>query len=46
MVEDGFDGHERMSLRRRAYWTLVGAASTVMLYLAIACALPRGPVGY
>ena len=46
MVDDGFDRDGRMSLRHRAFWTVVGAASTVLLYLAIVCALPRGPVGY
>ena len=46
MVDDGFDRDARMSLRHRAFWTLVGAVSTVLLYLAIVCALPRGPVGY
>jgi hypothetical protein len=46
MVDDGFDREARLSLRRRAFWTLVGAASTVLLYLTIVCALPRGPLGY
>ena len=46
MVDHGFEGDARMSLRHLAFWTLVGAVSTVLLYLTIACALPRGPVGY
>ena len=47
MVGDGFDRDEtRMSLRHRAFWTIVGAGSTVLLYMAIVCALPRNPVGY
>jgi hypothetical protein len=46
VVGDGFDREARLSLRHRASWTLVGAASTVLLYLTIVCALPRGPVGY
>jgi hypothetical protein len=45
---DGFDRDhdERMSMGLRAFWATVSAASAVLLYLAIVCALPRGPVGY
>ena len=45
---DGFDRDhgERMSVGLRAFWTTVSAASAVLLYLAIICALPRGLVGY
>lgn len=46
MVDHDFDSDRRMSLRRRAFWTVVGAASTLLLYLTIICALPRGPAGY
>ena len=46
MFDEDFDRDARLSLRHRAFWTLVGAASTVLLYLTIVCALPRGPVGY
>ena len=47
MVDDGFDRDDaRMSLRHRAFWMIVGAASTVLLYLTVICALPRGAAGY
>ena len=46
MIDDGFDPDPHMSLRRRAFWTVVGIASTLLLYLTIVCALPRGSVGY
>ena len=46
MGSDGFDHDDHMSLRHRAFWTVVGAVSTLLLGLTIVCALPRGPVGY
>jgi hypothetical protein len=41
-----FDREERMSLGLRAFWAVVTTLSGVLLYLAIVCALPRGPIGY
>jgi hypothetical protein len=48
MRTEGFDrdDDDRMSLGQRAFWTAVSAVSVMLLYLAVVCALPRGPVGY
>ena len=46
MNSHGVERDEGMSMGMRIYWALVSALSAVSLYLAVVCALPRGPAGY